>query len=232
MRRVLGITCARGGSKGVPNKNIRDVAGKPLIAYTIDEAKRATLLSRYVVSTDSQEIADVAKSYGAEVPFLRPTPLAYDWTPTYDVLKHALGWAEKDEGEEYDAIADIRCTNPFKVALDIDGAIDKLFKTGADAVIGVSKLEDHHPSRIKRIVNDTLLDFSWPEPPGGNRQDLSPDAYIRNGSVYIVRRTAFMEGIHFDGSFNIRPWIMPPERGVNIDTEYDLLLADVMLRNP
>src|SRR3990167_10601330 len=155
MKKVLGITCARGGSKGVRNKNIRDVAGKPLIAWTIEEAKKATLLSRYIVSTDSEEIAEVAKGHGAEVPFLRPAPLAYDWTPTYDVLKHALEWAEKEEEEEYDAIADIRCTNPFKVALDIDGAIDKLFRTGADAVIGVSKLEDHHPSRIKRIVNDT-----------------------------------------------------------------------------
>lgn len=211
------------------HKNIRNVGGKPLIAHTIEAAKRSVLLSRYIVSTDSMEIAGVAEAYGAEVPFIRPEHLAQDRTPTYDTLRHALEWAENDAGREYDAIADLRCTNPFKTTADIDGAIEKLFRMGADAVIGVSKLEDHHPSRIKRIVNDTLLDFSWPEPAGGNRADLTPDAYIRNGSIYVVRRAAFMEGIHYDGSFNIRPWVMPPERGVNIDTEYDLLVADVML---
>jgi len=225
MSKVLGITLARGGSKAVPKKNIRIVAGKPLIEWTIQEVNKCELIDRYVVSTDSEEISDVVSKLGVER-IRRPDFLAMDNTPAIDALVHALDMVEHIYGEEYDIVADIRCTNPFKIASDIDGCIGKLLRTGADTVCGVSKLDDHHPARIKTIVGDRLIDV-WPEP-SGNRQDLVPDVYIRNGSIYAVRASALREGIHFVGG-DIRPWLMPLERSVNVDTELDLLICESLL---
>ena len=223
---TLGITLARGGSKGVPGKNTKMLDGKPLIAYTIEEALKAPLDSS-VVSTDSEEIAEVAKKYGANV-IMRQEGLAQDHTPTLDALLHALECTESDFDENYDIVADIRATNPFKTTHDIDGAIDKLVRTGADAVIGVCKVTDKHPSRLKRIFRDRLVDI-WPEDVAGNRADLRPDVYVRNGSVYVVRRAGLEEGIHIRLSDNVRPWIMPEERSVNIDTEMDFMLAEALM---
>ncbi len=227
MRRVLGVTCARGGSKGVPGKNIRLLAGKPLLAHTIEEALKSKLIDRYVVSTDSAEIAEVARRYGADV-VNRPAELAQDGTPTLDALLHALRVCDGDGTGGYHVVADLRATNPLKTVDDIDGAIHKLFATDSDCVVGVCKLDDHHPARIKRIINDALVDF-WPET-SGNRQDLKPDAYIRNGSIYVSWAAALMQGVHFMGSDKIRPWIMPPERSVNVDSELDILLIEAILK--
>ena len=224
---MLTIIPARGGSKGLPRKNIAMLNGKPMLAYSIEEALKSQLINRYVVSTDDEEIRLAAEAYGAET-IERPSHLALDDTPTWDALRHALLQCEEEDGE-YDLIADIRCTNPLKTAKDIDGAIGKLIRTGADSVIGVAKLEDHHPYRIKRLFKDRILDFGGPEPDGFNRQDLKPDAYIRNGSIYISRRATFMEGVHIRGSDETRPWVMPPERSVNVDTELDLLLVETLL---
>lgn len=229
MTSVLGITLARGGSKSIPRKNIRDVAGKPLLAYTICEAHKCTLLDRYIVSSDDDEILAVAEQYGAEI-VKRPCHLAQDDTPHIPALIHALEWAEDTENRIYDVVADLRCTNPMKLAIDIDMAIQKLIDTEADVVVGVSKLEDHHPSRIKTIVADRLVDV-WPEPQSGRRQDLRPDVYIRNGSIYIVWADALRKGILNTGSDNIRPYIMPPERGINIDTELDFYMTETLLKN-
>ena len=226
---TLGITLARGGSKGIPGKNIKMLAGKPLIVYTIEQALQATLLDNYVVSTDSPEIAKVAKDAGATV-IMRPEELAQDHTPTLPALLHALSVAESDFGAEYDIVADLRCTNPLKTCFDIDGAIDKLQRTGADAVIGVCKANSYHPARLKQIFRDKLVDV-WPEPVSGNRQDLRPDVYIRNGSIYVVRTVGLEEGIHIKLSDNVRPWIMPEERSVNIDTEIDFVLAEALIAN-
>ena len=222
--RTLGITLARGGSVSVPKKNIRMVAGKPLIEWTIQEVNKCKLIDRYVVSTDSEEIASVVEALGVEV-INRPDFLAMDNTPAIDALIHALDTVEHIYGEEYEIVADIRTTNPLKVASDIDGCIRKLMSSGADTVCGVSKLDDHHPARIKFIVGDRLVNV-WPEP-SGNRQDLVPECYIRNGSIYAVRTSALREGILFTG--DTRPWLMPPERGVNIDSELDLLICEILL---
>jgi len=224
--KTIGITLARGGSKEVPRKNIRALGGIPLMAYTIREAKKCERLDEYVVSTDDFEIAEIAREYGAKV-VMRPQHLAQDSTPTLPALVHALEVVEDGAGD-FDIIADLRCTNPLKLASDIDGAIDKLIRTNADAVIGVTLVEDGHPARLKRIFRDRLVDI-WPEPKSGNRQDLRPKVYIRNGSIYIVRRAALEEGIHIKLSDNVRPWIMPLERSINIDTELDFKLAEVLV---
>lgn len=181
------------------------------------------------MSTDDKKIRATAIRHEAAAPFLRPKNLAGDTTPSWDAIKHALDYMERLHGR-YDIIADLRCTNPLKTVEDIDGAIEKLVTTKADGVIGVTQLEDNHPARIKKIINDRIVDFCMPEPRDGNRQFLRPEAYIRNGSIYIIDRDVFASGIHFVGSDNMRPWYMPWDRSINIDTEFDFLVAEMVLR--
>jgi CMP-N,N'-diacetyllegionaminic acid synthase len=227
--RILGLTLARGGSKSVPRKNIRLIAGVPLIAHTIVEALQSNHITRYIVSTDDVEIQKVAKQYGADAPFLRPAEHSSDTASSVAAMRHAVNWVEQQEGIKYDYIIELMCTNPLKTAVDIDSVIEKLVATGADSVIAVHKLEDHHPIRIKKIVDDKIIDFCLPEVPEMRRQDLKPDAYIRSGSIYGLRRDHLVvEGRRY-GSQNSRPYILPPERAINVDTEVDFLIAEHLI---
>lgn len=227
--RILGVTLARGGSKSVPMKNIRPIMGIPLMAYTIGEALRSQLITRYIVSTDDEQIREVAQAYGAEVPFLRPAELSTDSATSSSGLLHALNWVEKEEGQSYDYIVELMCTNPLKNVEDIDATLTKLMSTKADTVIAVHKLEDHHPIRIKKIVDNKIVDFCLPEIPETRRQDLKPDAYIRSGSIYSMRRDYLISEKQRYGSENSRPYILPPERAINVDTEIDFLVAEKIL---
>ena len=230
-KRVLAITLARGGSKSVPKKNIREIKGIPLIAYTINEARKSKFISRYIVSTDNEEIRQVAITYGVDVPFLRPAEFSSDTASSVSALQHAVDWIENHDQIKYDFVIELMCTNPMKIALDIDACISKLITSKADSVIAVHKLDDHHPARIKKIIDDKIVDFCLPETPEMRRQDLKPDAYIRSGSIYALKRDHLMiEGQRF-GSFNSRPYILPPERAVNVDTEIDFLIAEQLLNN-
>jgi CMP-N,N'-diacetyllegionaminic acid synthase len=227
--RILGLTLARGGSKSVPRKNIRSIAGAPLIAYTISEAMRSRYLTRYVVSTDDEEIRQVALNFGAEAPFLRPAEFSSDTSSSVSALQHAVGWLEQQEGQKYDYVVEMMCTNPMKTVEDIDACIEKLTSSGADSVIAVHQLKDHHPTRIKKIIDDRIVDFCIPEIPESRRQDLKPEAYIRSGSIYALRRDHLMiEGRRY-GSIESRPYILPEERAVNVDTEIDFLVAERLL---
>ena len=229
--RVLGITLARGGSKSVHYKNIKPILGVPLIGYTILEALKSNMLTRYVVSTDDEKIKNVAIDLGAEVPFLRPESLATDTASSVSALQHAVAWVEEQEGKKYDYVIELMCTNPLKTVEDIDEAIEKLISSGADSVIAVHKLEDHHPIRIKKIVDDKIVDFCLPEIAETRRQDLKPDAYIRSGSIYaLVRDHLMIDGLRY-GTENSRPYILPPERAVNVDTEIDFLMAEKIISN-
>lgn len=227
--RILAVTLARGGSKSVPMKNIRPILGVPLIAYTIAEALRSRFITRYLISTDDETIRQVAQEYGAEAPFVRPSELATDTASSVSALQHAVNWAEQEEGMSYDFVVELMCTNPLKNVSDIDGALQKLINTGADSVIAMHKLDDHHPIRIKKIVDDKIVDFCLPEVPETRRQDLKPEAYIRSGSIYCMRRDYLMvQGLRY-GLENSRPLILPPERAVNVDTEVDFLVAEKLL---
>ena len=225
--KILVVILARGGSKEIPGKNIRPLLGIPLIAYTISEALRSKYLSRLIVSSDNDKIRDISIKYGAEAPFKRPVHLATDKATSIDALIHAVDWIEKEEGFTYDYVVELLCTSPLKRVEDIDNCINKLISTGADSVIGVTKLEDHHPIRVKKIVNDKIEDFCLKEIPGTHRQDLKPDAYIRNGTIYASKRDRLAFRV---GYSNSRPYIMPLERSVNIDTELDFLLAEILLK--
>jgi CMP-N,N'-diacetyllegionaminic acid synthase len=228
--RILGLTLARGGSKSVPRKNIKPIDGIPLIGYTISEALKSKHITRYVVSTDDDEIRKVAIKCGAEVPFLRPSELSKDESTSVVAMQHAVEWVELQEKVEYDYVVELMCTNPMKTVEDIDASIEKLISTKADSVIAVHQLEDHHPARIKKIVDDKIIDFCIPEIPESRRQDLKPEAFVRSGSIYALRRDYLMiEGKRY-GSSNSRPYILPPERAVNIDTEVDFMIAELMMK--
>tara|TARA_B100000989_G_C19511410_1_gene459260 strand:+ start:312 stop:1022 length:711 start_codon:yes stop_codon:yes gene_type:complete len=230
--RILAITLARGGSKSIRKKNIYKINGKPLLYYTIKEAKKSKLITRYLVSTDDKEIKAIAEKYGAEAPFLRPKNLSGDKASAAKADLHALKWAEKNERKKYDFIVELMATNPLKTYKDIDNVLKKIIKTKAESVIGVVKLEDHHPLRIKKLVNGKIRNFNktLKEIPEGERQDLRPVAYIRNGSIYACRRDMLVRGKRY-GTQNSLAYIMDDNNSVNIDTKRDLLLAKILLKN-
>ena len=227
--RVIGITLARGGSKGIPKKNMAMLAGKHLLDYTFEQALRSNKIDRYILSTDDEQIANYAKGRGIDVPFIRPSYLATDKATSADALKHAVEFCEKEENLKYDLVVELMCTNPFKTSLDIDNCIDLYKANKVDSVIGVSKLEDHHPARIKKIVNGYIKDFAIAET-SSRRQDLKPDAYIRNGSIYAIDRDKLIKEKYRFGGANSLAYIMKEPANINIDSKWDLLLADIILK--
>ncbi len=225
---VLGVTLARGGSKGVPNKHTRDLCGKPMIAWTMEAADKSTLLTDYIVSSDSAAILKIATD-SQVIPIWRPKELAQDTTPTLPALQHAVSTLETILNFRFDYIIEIRATSPLKTTADIDGMIQKLVDSGADSVIGVTELSDHHPQRAKYLDGERIKSF-LPEVESGRRQDMLPKAYVRNGTVYALRRDAVMgEGGKLFGHENSIAYIMPAERSVNIDTELDFKLCELLL---
>jgi CMP-N,N'-diacetyllegionaminic acid synthase len=232
MPKVLAVILARGGSKAIPKKNLAEISGHPLIAYTICEALRSKYINDVVVSSDDDDIMQVAKDYGAAVPFKRPIELSGDKAKPVECDLHATQIMEAKVGFKYDYVVELLCTNPFKTAFDIDAALKMQFETEADSVIGVIRLDDHHPIRIKKLEDGYIREFCLPEIPESTRQDLKPDAYIRNGSIYSMRRDMLEQKIRY-GTENSLAYIMPRERTVNIDEPMDLEIARVLMeKNP
>ena len=160
--RALGVIPARGGSKGVARKNLRLLGGRPLIAHTIDAARRSTFLGTFVVSTEDAEIAAFAAGEGVPV-VDRPDRLADDMTPMAPVVEHAVTAVESQAGVRFDCVLTLQVTSPFRLPGDIDAAIELLRSTGAESVLGVVRLLDAHPARVKRLVDGRLRDFCVPE---------------------------------------------------------------------
>ena len=230
-KKILAITLARGGSKSVPKKNIKKIGGKPLIAFTIEQALKSNYIDDYLVSTDSNEIAKVANEYGAETPFIRPAEYSTDEASSLSAIKHAISFMESKKRIKYDFFIELMCTNPLKNAYDIDSVIEKAVLNNAESVIAVHQLDDHHPARIKKIIDDKIVDFCVEEPNEARRQDLRPLSYIRSGSIYCMRRDFIMDKNKRYGGADSRPYILPPERAVNIDTMNDFLLAELIIDN-
>ena len=221
--KVLGVIVARGGSKGIPGKNLKEINGKPLIQYYIEAAQNSKKLTDFIVSTDGEDILKFAKSIGANAPFLRPNDLADDViSPMYAVL-HAKNFMES-QGKEYDAIMMLQPTAPFRASEDIDGAISLLDSTQSDSVISVVDVESHHPARMKFLEGDRLVDPPFCEAyENQRRQELAP-MYIRNGAIYLTK-SHILESESFKGE-DCRAWVMPWYRSVNLDTIEDLLYAE------
>jgi CMP-N-acetylneuraminic acid synthetase len=222
--KYLALIPARGGSKGVKNKNIRTVDGKPLISYTINTAIMSECFEDVVVSTDSEEIAKVARAHGASVPFIRPAELADDTAKSIDVVIHALGVLKKN----YDAVCLLQPTTPLRKAEDIKESLLKYEEQGKPTLVSVAKLEDPHPHKVKIIKDGTLIPFI----PGTQCEvprQLLPACYFLNGAIYVIDVNFAKEKQTFFDE-NTVPFIMPNERSVNIDSELDLLLSELLLK--
>ncbi|MBN2470234.1 MAG: acylneuraminate cytidylyltransferase family protein [Anaerolineae bacterium] len=227
--RVLGIIPARGGSSGVPRKNIKPLAGKPLIAHTIEAALAVRhLFHRLIVSTEDHEIARVAAQYGAEVPFMRPPELAGDSTPMLPVIQHAVAFVERMDGVRLDWVCLLQPTSPLRAPHDIVNALEIARAGGCDSVISVRQVFAVHPILMKRIEDNRLLPYCIEEVEGTRRQDYQPPAYMRNGALYLTRRDVIMEGHSIWGEI-IRPYVMPEERSIGIDSALDFRLAGLLL---
>jgi len=224
---ILFVTLARGGSKGVPGKHTRMLGAKPVIEYTIDAVQASRYANDYAVSSDDQKILGITRWCGAYT-ITRPPHLAYDTTPTMPALLHAVDYYEQNCGVEFDYIVEVRATSPLKTTADIDGCVDLLIKSGADSVIGVTPLEDHHPARAKWLDEDGYIHDFIAEPESGRRQDLTPKAYVRNGTVYALTRDALYSGKLW-GHEKSLGYVMPQERSINIDTETDYMLCQLLL---
>ncbi|HKU11721.1 acylneuraminate cytidylyltransferase family protein [Sinomonas sp.] len=217
---ILCVIPVRGGSKGVPRKNLRVVAGKPLVVWTIEQALAARADLDILVSTDDPEIAEVAKDAGADVPFLRPSTLARDETPTEPVVRHAIG-VRVEQGRRPDAVMLLQATSPVRFAGTLDRAVEQFHATGVDSLVGVvpqtpflwmmgaEPVAAYEPSRRPR------------------RQDLAPEdyAYRETGSLYLTKTSLYSEcGSRLGGRIGL--FVMDEREGVDVDTELDLLIAE------
>lgn len=234
--RVLGLVPARGGSKGVLRKNIRLLCGKPLLQYTAEAALAARRLSRIILSTEDEEIAEVGRRCGLEVPFMRPPEFARDDTPTIPVLQDVVRKLEK-AGDRYDAVLTLQPTHPLRRPEDIDGAIELLERSGADSVLSFLSIGGKHPAHMKLIDPDGwvidrskwITDSPFAEQfEGQPRQQLS-QLYLREGSIYLTRRDVLMEQSSVSGR-NCQAWIISQDRACDIDTSFDLFLAEQLLK--
>ena len=226
---AIGLIPARGGSKGVLRKNIRQLAGKPLIAWTIEVALACPSSDRVIVSTDDQEIAQIARQYGAEMPFIRPAELAQDDTPDLPVYQHALSWLAEHEGYHPDIVVWLRPTAPLRTVQDVEAAIQLLIETNADCVRSVC-LAEHHPYWMKRLDGDRLVPFVDGIDEGRYyRRQLLPPVYRLNGAVDVTWcRTLMEKGLLYTG--DVRGYVMPAERSIDLDSELDFALAELLLQ--
>lgn len=226
--RVLGLVPARGGSKGVPRKNIRDLCGKPLLQYTAEAALASRRLSEIILSTEDEEIAEVGQRCGLRVPFMRPAELAKDDTPTLPVVQHALRWMES-VGKRFDAVCLLQPTNPLRRVEDIDGCIELMERSDADAVVTVLPVPpEYNPHWVYFCDEAGLLSLSTGETqPIPRRQELPP-AYHREGSVYVTRRNVVLEENSLYGG-RVAGYLLDPKQSINIDGPADWRRAEALM---
>jgi len=230
-KKIIAIIPARGGSKGIPKKNIKIIAGKPLIAYTIEPALKSKYLERVIVSTDSQEITEVAKKYGVEVPFLRPKELARDDSPVIDALFHALSWFEK-RGECFDVVVLLEPTSPLRKDDDIDNAIKLFLKNydKTDSLIGIGEIhsDTQHPyGVIKKIEAGYVKPFIKHKEPY-QRQQLKK-AYSVYGGIYISKVDTLKKYKTFYQK-RTTPYFIERWQNYEIDDIYDFICVEAILK--
>ncbi len=219
---TFGLIPARGGSKGIPRKNIRAIAGKPLIAWTIEAALRSALLDAVVVSTDDDEIAEVAVRHGALVPFMRPPALAQDGSPGIDPVLHAL-----DQLPHHRSVLLLQPTSPLRRTADIDRCLQMARQNGLPSVVSVVEA-DSHPCWTYRLAEDAALHRYIDAAPVARRQDLPP-AYVLNGALYYADAAWLRQSrtlVHAD----TRALVMAREDSVDIDTPLDWRFAEILLK--
>jgi len=223
--KFLGIIPARGGSKGIPRKNLQPLAGKPLIAWTIEAALASRFLDRVVVSTDDHEIAAVARANGAEV-IMRPSHLAQDTSPTEPVLLHVLDELQAREAYVPDAVVLLQCTSPLRDSDLIDAGIQMWIDSGCDVVVSVAPLQHHNLCGTIGPDNRFLPEYDYNCRP--RSQDV-PDKYSENGALYVTRTTILRQLRNRLGG-DVRALVMDPVRSLDIDTPEDLALAEKLIK--
>jgi CMP-N,N'-diacetyllegionaminic acid synthase len=228
--KILGTICARGGSKGVPNKNIRNLGGKPLIYYTISILKKWGQTSKIVISTDSPEIAKIANEYGAETPFLRPKKLATDSAPKLPVIQHALKFCEKHYKTKFDIVVDLDPTAPLRTVNDLEKALGKFIQTKAQVLYSVTvakknpyfnmvELDEHGNAHLSKSLESEFY----------RRQD-APKVYEINGSVYIFDRDHLVnaKSLHCERE---KVYVMDEISSVDIDREIDFKFIEFLIES-
>lgn len=235
--KILGIITARGGSKGIPGKNLKPLGGRPLLAYTIEAARECGALDRVILSTEDPVIADAARALGCEVPFMRPAELSRDETPHLPVIQHAAEWMREHAGYQPDAVMILQPTSPLRSADDITAAARLLESTGADSVVSVSEVSAHaHPMRMLRVdARGEAVLFASGEPVRrriNRRQDL-PQAWVMNGAIYACRTAVLFDAEPSLYGDRVAAYAMPAERSVSIDDFEDWAAAErTLARRP
>ena len=222
--KILAVIPARGGSKGVPRKNIRISAGKPLIAWTIEEAKKSKYIERIILSSEDDEIIEVAKKYGCEVPFKRPIEFAQDDTPGIDPVLHAI-----EQCSGYDYIILLQPTSPLRTVEDIDRSIEKVLKENLAFCVSVTE-QEKHPNWMYTLSQNKLIPvLSNGEEISSRRQDL-PKVYGLNGAIYIAKIEKLLEKKSFLND-DTGYYIMEKKNSLDIDSEEDLLYFEFLIGN-
>jgi CMP-N,N'-diacetyllegionaminic acid synthase len=225
--RVLAVVPARSGSKEIQNKNLRNLAGRPLLAYTVDALRGSGCVDRAILTTDSEEIAELGRRLGLEVPFLRPSELAADDTPMQPVIEHAVAQVEQD-GWRPDVIVLLQPTAPLRRGEHIRRAVEVLVETGSSSVVSVVEIPRHYaPEYAMRVKDGRLLPYLAESQHVTRRQDVKP-AYSRDGTVYAVRRDVLMEEHDLYGT-DCRALILEHQESINLDTLSDWDLAERQL---
>ena len=220
----IGIIPARGGSKGIPRKNVRSLCGKPLVAWVIEAALASGHLDRVVVSTDDTEIAQLSQRYGAEV-VMRPAELADDKASSESALLHALDWLEQAEGYVPDLLVFLQCTSPLTLAEDIDGTVQALLNEQADSALAVAPF---HYFLWQQDSSGDAAGINHDKRVRLRRQDREPQ-YQETGAVYVMRTQGFRQARHrFFGKTAL--YVTPPERCLEIDELVDFQIAEVLIR--
>lgn len=220
----MALIPARGGSKGLPGKNIRPLKGRPLIGWSIEAARTSRYVSRVVVSSDDEEILAVARDQGAETPFRRPASLAGDATPSMDVVLHAL-----DQLAGFEWVVLLQPTSPLRLSADIDAAIEQCLKTNAPACVSVCEAPASPWWMFEVGAECRMRSFLPAEQRPVRRQDL-PDLYALNGAVYVAKTEWLRTSRSFLTEETVA-YVMPPARSVDIDTLFDFQLAECLLGN-
>lgn len=224
---MIAIIPARGGSKGLPGKNIRSLGGKPLIQWTVEAALGAHSIDRVVVTTDSEEIAAVASSAGAEVPFLRPAELAEDHSSAIDVYLHATGWLA-EYGADVSTFMVLLPTVPFRTSEDIDAAYARFLEMGAQTLVSMREAETPPGWYFISDQEGFVKNAGFGETGAVANRQVGERYYVPNGAIYILDRQLLNERRTYY-SDKTAQYVMPPERSVDIDTPIDFLFAECLL---
>jgi CMP-N,N'-diacetyllegionaminic acid synthase len=228
MSRICTI-CARGGSKGVKDKNIRDLAGRPLIAYTLEQARTSGLFDLIAVSSDSPAILDMARNHGVDLLVERPTELATDTAAKLPVIRHCVEEAERISGKRFDVVVDLDATSPLRLVADIQGAVDMLEREKISNVITAAPARRSPYFNLVELGEDGVVRLSkLLAKPLVRRQD-SPKCFDMNASIYVWQRAALFD---YPTVFNAdtRLFIMPEDRSTDIDNELDFNIVEFLMK--